>query len=315
MISLQALPALKNGENCYLLSLSSGGELRIAAAAVRETGAVARGINRARIVTCDGKTGYQKNSGYTDSSDDPEMVINWVGRFLHINMAQTYRMLAPDGTPAALVSKSVVQTDDSDFISMREMRRRAAGIMEQLNHDGWADRYLRLLDQMAYPDVPEAFEPIAQTPEELSDVIEMGYRVIGAFCGSQAAQIAADYENMLFLDALTGQVDRTVDNYGFIYQKQTGTYAFAPLFDNATLRKPYTGNHVCMINHFLTDRALAVRCLMQIPGIRSKADDLLARKGTFVRELIRISDLFLAPEQYDLLLSNILLGLWLMENR
>ena len=119
---------------------------------------------------------------------------------------------------------------------------------------------------------------------------------------------------MLFLDTLIGQVDRTVGNYGFIYNSNEDTYLFAPLFDNSTLRKTYTETNVCMINNFIIDRKLAIECLMKKERIIKISKALLKNKKKFINELIEISDFFLTPEKNDLLLSNIFLGLFFIES-
>ena len=231
-------------------------------------------------------------------------------------MAKAYRMLSPTGDPIALVSENVVQTNNLEFFTMCEMKGKLANHVDMINYDGWVDRYFELMRHKAYPDVPESFEYLAQTEEEVNDVIELGYRVIDHIYYDDILKNNAifDYEKMLFLDTLIGQVDRTVGNYGFIYNSNEDTYLFAPLFDDSTLRKPYAETNVCMINNFIIDRKLAIECLMKKERIIKISKALLKNKKKFINELIEISDFFLTPEKNDLLLSNIFLGLFFIES-
>lgn len=247
MIYLPKFPELENGYNSYLLSLSLDRNISIIPSNIVETGSIAPGINKGKEVRFNGSSGFKKDSTNTDSSDDLEIVINWIGRFLNIKMAKAYRMLSLTGDPIALVSENVVQTNDLEFFTMCDMKGKLANHVDMINYDGWVDRYFELMRHKAYPDVPESFEYLAQTEEEVNDVIELGYRVINHIYHDEISKANAifDYEKMLFLDTLIGQVDRTVGNYGFIYNSNEDSYLFAPLFDNSTLRKPYTETNVC----------------------------------------------------------------------
>lgn len=316
MIYLPKFPELKNGYNSFLLSLSLDRNISIIPSNIVETGSIAPGINKVKEVRFNGSSGFKKDSTNTDSSDDLEIVINWIGRFLNIKMAKAYRMLSPTGDPIALVSENVVQTNDLEFFTMCDMKGKLANHVDMINYDGWVDRYFELMRHKAYPDVPESFEYLAQTEEEVNDVIELGYRVIDHIYYDDILKNNAifDYEKMLFLDTLIGQVDRTVGNYGFIYNSNEDTYLFAPLFDDSTLRKPYTETNVCMINNFIIDRKLAIECLMKKERIIKISKALLKHKKLFIDELIEISDFFLTPEKNDLLLSNIFLGLFYIES-
>lgn len=316
MIYLPKFPELENGYNSYLLSLSLDRNISIIPSNIVETGSIAPGINKGKEVRFNGSSGFKKDSTNTDSSDDLEIVINWIGRFLNIKMAKAYRMLSLTGDPIALVSENVVQTNDLEFFTMCDMKGKLANHVDMINYDGWVDRYFELMRHKAYPDVPESFEYLAQTEEEVNDVIELGYRVINHIYHDEISKANAifDYEKMLFLDTLIGQVDRTVGNYGFIYNSNEDSYLFAPLFDNSTLRKPYTETNVCMINNFIIDRKLAIECLMKKERIINISKALLKNKKKFINELIEISDFFLTPEKNDLLLSNIFLGLFFIES-
>lgn len=316
MIYLPKFPELKNGYNSYLLSLSLDRNISIIPSNIVETGSIAPGINKVKEVRFNGSSGFKKDSTNTDSSDDLEIVINWIGRFLNIKMAKAYRMLSPTGDPIALVSENVVQTNNLEFFTMCDMKGKLANHVDMINYDGWVDRYFELMRHKAYPDVPESFEYLAQTEEEVNDVIELGYRVIDHIYYDDILKNNAifDYEKMLFLDTLIGQVDRTVGNYGFIYNSNEDIYLFAPLFDDSTLRKPYTETNVCMINNFIIDRKLAIECLMKKERIIKISKALLKHKKLFIDELIEISDFFLTPEKNDLLLSNIFLGLFYIES-
>ena len=66
-------------------------------------------------------------------------------------------------------------------------------------------------------------------------------------------EIIRDYIRMCYFDALIGNKDRNVNNYGLV-RKEDGSYTFAPLFDSATVSMPDTDESLWQINEYLIDR-------------------------------------------------------------
>lgn len=317
-VIVQELPKSKNGDNCYLAYINIDGSTTIKSMHVKEMNQFVSGINHAQVVMYDGKKGFKKDSRKVDSSDDIEMVINWLGRKLGISMAKTYRYLSLDGEPTALISENVVSSAEEKFITMRDIRNELAILVEngEIHFDSWMERYTNLLKQKAYPNVDTAFENIAYDEQQVNDVIDMGYRLINLLPSksSDKENIALQYGKMLFLDILVGQVDRTLGNYGFIHNEMTNIYSFSPLFDNATLRKPYTSNNVCMINNFMAERMSAFHALLKNENITQFAVDIVKIKHNLIYELVDICEKMLSNDQRDMLLANILLGIFMLED-
>ena len=71
-------------------------------------------------------------------------------------------------------------------------------------------------------------------------------------------EITRDYIRMCYFDALIGNKDRNVNNYGLV-RNQDGSYKFAPLFDSATVLMPNTEENLWQINEYLIDRAATLK--------------------------------------------------------
>lgn len=75
-----------------------------------------------------------------------------------------------------------------------------------------------------------------------------------------------DYMKMLLFDVVTGQADRTMDNYGVIMDSRYHSAVLSPLFDNSTLNKPYMAQEQVAINHVIMDRKELLNAVMRIYG-------------------------------------------------
>lgn len=310
---------LQGSHNCYILSVTDNGDMVCAPATVTVLKDVGAGITHPQIIELNGEIGFQKDSRSVDDSDDLEMIINYLGRLLGVKMAQTYRCFAPDGTAYSLISISVAQPGESIFITMREALSIVAQKVRcgELRMPEWADAYEKLLNNKAYPDVPDAFESRAISPEDIRLAIDVGLYVIAVIAGedSRAVQtMKADYLNMILLDAITGQVDRTMENYGLVCNNKTKRYSFAPLFDNATLVKPYTQPGECMVNGIICDRSQLIRILLSCQNyhLRTKIDGLLDYKNELLRKVLYISAKLLDDKQNVMFAGRFIKGLDLL---
>lgn len=307
---------LQGRQNCYILSVTDNGDTEYAPATVTVLKDVGVGITRPQIIELNGEIGFQKDSRSVDDSDDLEMVINYLGRLLGIKMAQTYRCFAPDGTANSLISISVAQPGESVFITMRE----ALSIVVQkvrcgeLRMPEWADTYEELLNNKAYPDVPDAFESRAVSLEDIRLAIDVGLYVIKVIAGEDSQNVQTmktDYFKMILLDAITGQVDRTMENYGLVCNNKTKQYSFAPLFDNATLVKPYTKPGECMVNGIICNRSQLTRCLLSYPDshLQTSINAILDNKNELLRKVLYMSARLLDDEQNVVFAGRFIKGL------
>lgn len=310
---------LQGHQNCYILSVTDNGDMVCAPATVTVLKDVGAGITRPQIIELNGEIGFQKDSRSVDDSDDLEMIINYLGRLLGIKMAQAYRCFAPDGTAYSLISISVAQPGESVFITMRKALSIVAQKVKcgELRMPEWADAYEELLNNKAYPDVPDAFESRAISPEDIRLAIDVGLYVIAVIAGkdSRAVQtMKSDYFKMILLDAITGQVDRTMENYGLVCDNKTKWYSFAPLFDNATLAKPYTKPGECMVNGIICDRSQLIRSLMSYPDshLQTLINAILDNKNELLRKVLYMSARLLDDEQNVVFAGRFIKGLNLL---
>lgn len=274
------------------------------------------GITAPQYIRYGDTTAFKKDSRKTDNSDDMEMVINWIGRKLGISMAETYRFLDNAGEPTALISVNVANEEYEQFVSMTKVREiLAPPTNSQTENENWVHLYFELLEEKAFPHVPESFESLAKTEQDVKFIIDFSNKLIDKLPSTATDKqgIKKEYLKMIFLDAFIGQVDRTLGNYGLIHNKTTNTFEFSPLFDNATLRKPYTGNGICLVNGFVADRYLVLREIIKYEEVQSIARELLINKFQFIDELSGICNQSLNLDQYAMLMSNVLLGLLYLE--
>ncbi len=294
------------------LRISEMAELRFRTGRISEIGYADEGITKPMVICVNGVRYYRKDSRNTGNSDDIEMLINFIGRYLGVNMAYEERCLTLSGSAEALISRDVVKDDTQHFYSMREVAGFIADLpcVEKSIIDKWRDEY-RQLNCLAYPDCKDAFELRASKPTEVAMVIRYGLlasSVLDKAGMIDLGEFRNDYFNMLFLDCLTGQVDRTLGNYGLIYDKQNNHIDFAPLFDNATLKKPYTEDGVCMINGYICDREMVFKELAAYDDFLAIAAKALDKEDQLIGHLKKLSEVFLEESQKKLLFENLETG-------
>lgn len=275
------------------------------------------GITKPQYIQFGNYNAFMKDSRATDDSDDMEMVINWIGRKLDIKMAETYRFFSENNKPTALISVNVASSPGETFFSMEKVREQVIASVKdgKMSYEPWMKRYAELLEQKAYPSIAEAFENIVYDEVETREILEFGEKLIEVVSTLQTdkALLKKDYHKMIFLDAFVGQVDRTLGNYGLVYNAFRNEYSFAPLFDNATLRKPYTGYGICLINGFIAERISVFEILLEDKEILSMVESVIENKFEFISALLKVASEWLKLNQYDLLISNILTGIFALE--
>ena len=292
-----------------LLWISNTAELKLRKAHIRETGSADEGITRPSMVDVNGERYFRKDSRNIDNSDDIEMIINFIGRYLGIKMAHEERCLSRSGSAESFLSRDVTDGSTSSFYSMREAAGFISGLpcVDKNAIAKWRDEY-KHLNRPAYPECKEAFELRAGDNTEVAMVIRYGLLVCSVLEKADMTDprvFRNDYFNMLFLDFLTSQVDRTQGNYGVLYDKQKNHIDFAPLFDNATLKKPYTEDGVCMVNGYICNRDTVFQELAVYDDFRAMAARAIEKEDQLMRHLEVLSEVFLEEWQKNLLLGNL----------
>ena len=80
------LPKMRENDNCFFLYLNLDGTVTVNPKFIKASDIIMPGINGVQQVEYNGKYGFLKDSSKTDSSDDMEIIINWIGRKLNISI-------------------------------------------------------------------------------------------------------------------------------------------------------------------------------------------------------------------------------------
>ena len=230
-------------------------------------GRTGKGISAPLIVeTTELGRGYLKDTREVDDSDDLEIAINYLGRLLGIRMADEYRVFEHD-MRIGLLSLDVA-CGDYNFTDMRTV----SGVAwRRYSEDGisrpkWMLRWVELTRQRAYPELEDNVEFICSCDQDCLDALLLPLRIVLTLCsdGMLYSQFEEAYLSMLLFDYIIGQTDRTLDNYGLIHDTNFTFYTLAPLFDNATLSKPYLADGLCSINGMILEREHVLQALIDL---------------------------------------------------
>lgn len=253
----QTVPPLSEEENCFLCRLDSHGRSCVEAAVLSLGAPGGKGISRPRHAALSGgRAGYFKNTDQIDRSDDLEIVINYLGRLLGVEMAEEYRVFGPDGAPIGLFSRDAA-ANGGRFVEARSLVQSLRERLrpEQLAHEAWIAQWIALSRRPAFPDLPDNYEYRGETPQDCLSALLLPLRVLKALGYAPEERFLQAYLRMICFDLCIGQTDRTLDNFG-ILAYDDGSCALAPLFDNATLEKPYLPSNLYSLCGVVLDRAL-----------------------------------------------------------
>ncbi len=122
----------------------------------------------------------------------------------------------------------------------------------------------------------------------------------------QCIDLEKSYVTMVLFDILVGQADRTPSNYGVIINNGQRTMRLSPLFDNATLAKPYITNEMMSLNGVLLSRKIMAEVVFSVFGESAVecCKSIIGKRKNILNDL----------EQCDFLRNKILEGLALFEN-
>lgn len=242
----------------YLLSYDIRGKVRIQNTVLKEMRVSRKGITAPGIVMAGERRGYRKDSTMYDEGDDLEMVINSLGNYLGIPMAEEYRVLNPDFTANSLLSMDTGETSGGVFCDMMEIAAKAADLVkeEKRSFEQWMRDWGIAIQRRAYPDVENSFEYLCEDRQTYLLGIELPLHVLECMKGMlvfDPEELYRRYFEMILFDLLTGHKDRSMENYGLIIKKEKNCH-FAPLFDNATMVKPYFRKEIYALNSLIMDR-------------------------------------------------------------
>lgn len=206
------------------------------------------------------KTGFHKKYANHFNDNDLEYVLTQIGKSLGVPMANVLRIYEDKNcmTPYALISLSVAQPGTERFVSFREMRDSLYLDLQAgtIPITPWIDAWMRIRKRKG-SNHPGIWEIDAICDSEYDDCLHFPFEIAKLWCHKNKYTLLDFSEfvmKMVVFDLLIGQADRSPSNYGLLVDQQRKTAQLAPLFDNATLTKPYMRDDQNSFNQMLLKR-------------------------------------------------------------
>lgn len=255
----------------YLVSVTENDGLDIRCSALRSVGRTDRGLSCPEIVVDDsGRRGFRKDTRAMDDSDDAEIVVNLWGRLIGLPMAEEYRVFDRDLRKDSLLSMDVA----SPGWAFRELRRIREDVEEtvrtgRIAAEPWMDQWRRVCLTRAFPEIAGNVENVCESEEDYRIAIEIPLYIMDCVfpdCGEARQRFRRQYFQMILFDLFIGQTDRTMHNYGLLTRAGGDSFRLAPLFDNATLSKPYLPENIYSLNGAAADKKRLLGVLLRDYG-------------------------------------------------
>ena len=188
--------------------------------------------------------GYAKDSSYKDVSinfDDVEIINNWVGKYIGLDMAQEYRVYHK-GIKHSLLTMSV-ETPTRKF-------KKFHAILNSLNSrifdTPWYKRFMAIKErQVTLVDDNHIYKKVARVYEDYVATIGLGVHIFDTVVDTlinanvseedieaQKTKFRVDYCSMLLFDCIINQCDRNMENWGYIFDSEKMAFMLAPIFNN-----------------------------------------------------------------------------------
>lgn len=215
-----------------------------------------------------GKTryGFQKKDENPINQNDLECLLSRIGSLLNVPMAEVIRTYKePDlKTTYSLISLCVAQREEEMFISFSAMQDElyeelSAGMMQS---SSWIQEWSSICGRRDR-NPSGIWEIYAASVEDCEASFRYPLEIARMWTTKHAVYLV-DFERsiirMILFDILTGQTDRGQSNYGLLVDRKSKHARLAPLFDNATLKKPGLDESLNGFNQLLIDRELFAEC-------------------------------------------------------
>ena len=202
--------------------------------------------------------GYLKKTSVIGKKSEIEIALFQLGGLLDVSMADIICIYEDDKRECvdAIVSLSVVQSTENKFVNFREIKDELFLDLQkgEILHTPWIRRWEKIRERKK---TLKSYDVPAILKRDYADTVSFAMEVGGLYCkkyGYVLMEFKNDYLKMLLFDILCGQADRSSSNYGVIINPVFGTARLAPLYDNATLYKPYMNINQMGLNHMILDR-------------------------------------------------------------
>ena len=212
------------------------------------------------------RKGFQKKDSNEINENDLECVISRIGNILSVPTAEVIRTYEDSllQTPHSIVSVSVAQQDNEQFLSFSDMQDELFWDLSggAISISPWIQNWIAICNRRKHN--PEGiWELYATSREDCEASLRYPFEIANLWAVKHDIELI-DLESsiikMVLFDILIGQTDRGQGNYGVLVDWSSKTARLAPLFDNATLKKPGMDESLNGLNRLLVNRDLLVEC-------------------------------------------------------
>lgn len=225
-------------------------------------GKATEGINLPDIVYFDYKNkssiGYVKYDENSFNNNSLEFVLHQILKEIQIDSAKTLRVYNDISCKKTISILSVDVTDGTEykFINFREMRDELFFDLKNkiIPETKWIKDWIEIRNRRTSKDL---WELQAQMHADYVNCIKFPFEIARLWCdkhGLYLKQLSESISKMLAFDILIGQADRSPSNYGLLVDNVNHCAKMAPLFDNATITKPYIDLYQNSFNQLLLNR-------------------------------------------------------------
>ena len=225
------------------------------------------GYNAPERVILDDMDGFLKrSSATTETLDKFEFLISKLGKMLNVKTADTYLVI--DNGENYTFSKNVAPGNQK-LVMSSEINEYI--ISNGLVSEDEIKEYQDFKERLTKIDKDHHNMPMCESLEDIEYAINIFGVILSKLNLENEEDILKDYYKMCFFDAITGNKDRNINNFGLV-QKEDG-FEFAPLFDSATVDMPNIPTDLVQINGFLINREIL--CTYLIDNYPNYLSDIL----------------------------------------
>lgn len=210
--------------------------------------------------------GFQKKDKNEINENDLECVLSHIANILSVPTAEVVRTYEDSQLriPHSIISISVAQRDDQQFLTFSDMQDELFWDLSSgaIAMTPWIQKWISICNRRKQN--PEGiWELYATSYEDCEATFQFPLEIASLWAEKHKIKLI-DIENaiitMVLFDILIGQTDRGQGNYGLLVDWNTKTAKLAPLFDNATLKKPGLDEWLNGFNRLLVERDLFAKC-------------------------------------------------------
>lgn len=285
-------------------------------------GKATEGINLPDIVSFDYKNqssiGYMKYDENLFNNNSLEFVLHQILKEIQIDSAKTLRVYNDISCkkPIAIISIDVTDGTESKFINFREMRDELFFDLKNkiIPETKWIKDWIAIRNRRTNKDL---WELRTQMHADYVNCIKFSFEIARLWCDKYGLCLEGFSESiskMLAFDILIGQSDRSPSNYGLLVDNVNHRAKMAPLFDNATITKPYIDLYQNSFNQLLLDREKLALVADDVLGsdFRIAVSMMLDNKSKIIETINRYKS-NLEEDNYDLLKNRVEEGMLIFE--